>query len=171
MEKEDLISLTADIVSAHVANNNVSVGDLPVLIGNVHAALAGLGEPPAMPQPEEKKPAVSIRASLKPDHLVCLECGARQKTLKRHLATAHALSPADYRSRFGLPSSYPMIAPAYAEQRRAMAHAIGLGRKGSGKSKSGGKGAGKSASARNDSGRRAPARGKAAPGPGSRGRK
>jgi len=130
MQEEDLVTLTADIVSAHVANNNVAVGDLGNLIQSVHGALAALQEPPAAPEPERKKGFVSARASIKPDYLVCMECGARQKTLKRHLAVAHGLTPAQYRVEYDLPASYPMAAPNYSEQRRALAKSLGLGRKG-----------------------------------------
>jgi predicted transcriptional regulator len=132
MEKEDLVSLTADIVAAHAANNNIAVGDIPNLIQNVHGALARLGEAPAEPEPERKKALVSVRASIKPDHLVCMECGRKQKTLKRHLATAHGMIPDQYRADYGLPADYPMVSPDYSQQRRAMAHAIGLGRKAQG---------------------------------------
>lgn len=128
MEQEDLASVTANIVAAHVGNNNVSISELGSLITNVHAALAALGAPPPQPEPEQKKALVSVRASIKPDHLVCMECGAQQKTLKRHLATAHGLTPEQYRADYKLPASYPMAAPAYSERRRALAHAAGLGR-------------------------------------------
>ena len=128
MNNEDLITLTADIVSSHVSNNNVAISDMPILVQRVHEALAALGE--AQPSVEPARtPAVSVRASIKPDHLVCLACGRRQRTLKRHLLTAHGLSPAQYRVEFGLPDSYPMAAPEYAEMRREMAKKIGLGRK------------------------------------------
>ena len=128
MNNEDLITLTADIVSAHVANNNVAISDMAILVQRVHQALAGLGDeqPPAE---AARTPAVSVRASIKPDHLVCLACGRRQRTLKRHLLTAHGLTPAQYRAEFGLADSYPMAAPEYAEMRREMAKKIGLGRK------------------------------------------
>jgi predicted transcriptional regulator len=129
MEQQDLVSLTADIVAAHVANNHVAVSDLATLIQNVHGALTSLQQPATEPEPERKKALVSVRASVKPDHLVCMECGRKQKTLKRHLATAHGMSPDQYRADYGLPADYPMVAPQYAEQRRALAHAIGLGRK------------------------------------------
>jgi predicted transcriptional regulator len=129
MQEEDLITLTADIVSAHVSNNNVGVGDLGNLIQSVHASLQGLGAPAAVKDPEPKKALVSVRASIKPDYLVCMECGSRQKMLKRHLATAHGLTPHQYRGDYGLPATYPMVAPNYSEQRRALAHSIGLGRK------------------------------------------
>src|SRR5690606_17371786 len=124
---ETLITLTSDIVAAHVSNNSVSVEDVPALIQNVYGALAGLG---AEPQVEERpEPAVSIRSSVKNDHLVCLEDGKKMKMLKRHLMTDHGLTPAEYRARWGLPADYPMVAPDYAEKRRALAKEIGLGRK------------------------------------------
>ncbi|QAY80341.1 MucR family transcriptional regulator [Sphingosinicella sp. BN140058] len=130
---ETMIQLTADIVASHVSNNSVSPTDLPVLIKNIHAALTGLTAAPAEPPAEELKPAVSIRSSVKPDYIICLEDGCKQKMLKRHLQSAHKLTPEDYRRRWGLPASYPMVAPDYAEQRRALAHKIGLGRKPSAK--------------------------------------
>ncbi|MBT2133265.1 MucR family transcriptional regulator [Croceibacterium sp. LX-88] len=124
---ETLITLTSDIVAAHVSNNSVSVDDVPSLIQNVYGALAGLG---STPQPEEKlQPAVSVRASVKSDHLVCLEDGKKMKMLKRHLMTDHGLTPAEYRARWNLPADYPMVAPDYAEKRRVLAKEIGLGRK------------------------------------------
>lgn len=124
---ETLITLTSDIVAAHVSNNGVAVDELPLLIQNVYGALAGLG---AAPQAEEKRdPAVSVRASVKSDHIVCLEDGKKMKMLKRHLMTDHGLTPAEYRARWGLPADYPMVAPDYAEKRRMLAKQIGLGRK------------------------------------------
>jgi predicted transcriptional regulator len=130
--KLDLLSLTADIVSAHVANNSVAVGDLPVLIANVHGSLAGLGTGPTPVQEEEQKPAVSVRTSVKPDYIVCLEDGKRLKMLKRHLMTHYQLTPDAYRAKWKLPADYPMVSPNYAEQRRSLAKKIGLGRKGRG---------------------------------------
>jgi len=129
MEQQDLVAVTAEIVAAHVANNKVSLGDLAALIQNVDAALAALGQKPPEPAPEPRRALVSVRASVKPDHLVCLECGRMHKTLKRHLASAHGMTPDRYRADHGLPPSYPMAAPDYTEQRRAHAHATGLGRK------------------------------------------
>ncbi len=124
---ETLITLTSDIVAAHVSNNSVGVEEVPALIQNVYGALAGLG---AAPQVESKpEPAVSIRASVKNDHIVCLEDGKKMKMLKRHLMTDHGLTPAEYRARWGLPADYPMVAPDYAEKRRVLAKEIGLGRK------------------------------------------
>lgn len=126
--RETLITLTSDIVAAHVSNNSVSVGDLPTLISNVYSALAGLSpsEPVTETAPE---PAVSIRASVKNDHIVCLEDGKKLKMLKRHLATRYNMTPEQYRQRWNLPADYPMVAPAYAEKRRELAKKIGLGRK------------------------------------------
>ena len=128
-ERNDtLITLTADIVAAHVANNSVAVNDLPMLIGNVHGALAGLGEAAAAPEPAPT-PAVSIRASVKPDYIVCLEDGKKLKMLKRHLMTRYNLTPAEYRQKWGLAADYPMVAPNYAATRKELALKIGLGRK------------------------------------------
>jgi predicted transcriptional regulator len=124
---DTLITLTADIVAAHVSNNSVSVNDLPQLINNIHSALAGLsGQAP----PEAKlEPKVPIRSSIKPDYIVCLEDGKRLKMLKRHLMTHYQMTPDQYRQKWGLNSDYPMVAPNYAEQRRTLAKAIGLGTK------------------------------------------
>jgi predicted transcriptional regulator len=126
MDSKDLIQLTADIVAAHVENNIVTVGDLPFLIGSVHSALAGLGST-SKPAPTQE-PAVSIRSSIKPDHLVCLEDGKKVKMLKRHLKAEHGLTPDEYRAKWNLPTSYPMVAPNYAEQRKQLALQIGLGK-------------------------------------------
>jgi predicted transcriptional regulator len=124
--KETLITLTSDIVAAHVSNNNVTVDDVPTLIRNVYGALAGLG---SATQAEAKlEPAVSIRASVKPDYIVCLEDGKKLKMLKRYLKTNFNLTPDEYRARWNLPADYPMVAPAYAEKRRELAKQIGLGR-------------------------------------------
>jgi predicted transcriptional regulator len=125
-QDELLVTLTADIVAAHVSNNSVAVSDLALLIQNVHGALAGLtGEAP-VPQAKQE-PAVSIRASIKPDYIVCLEDGKKLKMLKRHLMTHYKMTPEDYRAKWGLPADYPMVAPNYAEQRRTLAKKIGLG--------------------------------------------
>ncbi len=129
MEHEALVTLTADIVAAYVSNNETSVEAVPALIGSVFSALAAAGEP-AQPVVEEKlTPAVSIRSSVKPDSITCLECGFNGKMLKRHLGTEHGMSPADYKARWSLPKDYPLVAPAYAEQRKELAVKIGLGRK------------------------------------------
>ena len=125
---ETLITLTSDIVAAHVSNNSVGVDDLPSLISNVYGALAGLGQ--AAPEVEERpEPAVSIRASVKPDYIVCLEDGKKLKMLKRHLMTHYNLTPEEYRACWNLPADYPMVAPNYAAKRRELAKKIGLGRK------------------------------------------
>ena len=124
---ETLITLTSDIVAAHVSNNNVAVDEVPTLITNIYGALAGLGAAPAAEA--KREPAVSIRSSVKADHVVCLEDGKKMKMLKRHLMTDHGLTPAEYRTRWGLPGDYPMVAPDYAEKRRQLAKQIGLGRK------------------------------------------
>ncbi|ODU20989.1 MAG: transcriptional regulator [Sphingomonas sp. SCN 67-18] len=125
---ETLITLTADIVAAHVSNNSVAVSDLPVLIQNVHGALAGLGSAEIEPEVKQE-PAVSVRSSIKPDYIVCLEDGKKLKMLKRHLMTHYQMTPEQYRAKWNLPSDYPMVAPNYAEQRRTLAKKIGLGTK------------------------------------------
>ena len=125
---DTLITLTADIVAAHVSNNSVAVNDLPQLISNVFGALSGLTG--AAPAPEAKQePAVSVRSSIKPDYIVCLEDGKKLKMLKRHLMTHYQMTPDQYRAKWGLNSDYPMVAPNYAETRRALAKSIGLGTK------------------------------------------
>jgi predicted transcriptional regulator len=125
---ETLLGLTADIVASHVANNTVATSDLPALISNVYSALSNVnGGTPA--KAIEQEPAVSIRASIKPDYIVCLEDGKKLKMLKRHLMTRYQMTPADYRAKWKLPADYPMVAPNYAAQRRKLAHEIGLGRK------------------------------------------
>lgn len=124
---EMLITLTSDIVSAHVANNNVAVSDLPMIIKNVHEALSGLSGKSA--EQFALEPAVPIKSSIKPDYIVCLEDGKKLKMLKRHLMTHYGMTPDEYRLKWGLPRDYPMVAPNYAEQRRKLAKAIGLGRK------------------------------------------
>jgi predicted transcriptional regulator len=129
---EAIITLTADIVAAHVSNNSVAVGDLPSLIQNVHGALSSLGR--EAPAPEQKKePAVSIRASVKPDYIVCLEDGKKLKMLRRHLMTHYQMTPEQYRAKWNLPIDYPMVAPNYTEQRRTLAKKIGLGTRGRGR--------------------------------------
>lgn len=128
MTDTSLLTLTADIVAAHVSNNDVSADELPALIASVHQSLADLGKPVEQPAPE-LKPAVSIRASVKPDHIVCLEDGRKLKTLKRYLRTRYNMTPEEYRAKWNLPADYPMVAPDYADRRRSLAHQFGLGRK------------------------------------------
>ena len=122
----ELIVLTADIASAHLANNSVPVSEVSALIQTVYAALAGLGAPAAAAAAVQE-PAVPIRRSVKPDHIVCLEDGKQLKMLKRHLMTHYQMTPEQYREKWKLPADYPMVAPNYAEQRRALAKKIGLG--------------------------------------------
>jgi predicted transcriptional regulator len=124
----ELAELTADVVSAYVANNPVQVGALPDLIASVHASLSGLSHPTAATV-EELAPAVNPKKSVFPDYIVSLEDGKKFKSLKRHLATSHNLTPEQYRTKWNLPSNYPMVAPNYAASRSALAKSIGLGRK------------------------------------------
>jgi predicted transcriptional regulator len=127
LDRTTLVTLTSDIVSAHVSHNDVPVADIFALIAGVYGALSSLG---TQGQVEEKRvPAVSVRASVRPDYLVCLEDGRKLKMLKRHLMTQYKLTPDDYRQRWNLPADYPMVAPNYAERRRELAKSIGLGRK------------------------------------------
>jgi len=136
MTDETLLTLAADIVSAHVSNNSVAAEDLPTLIQSIYASLAGLGK--AAPIVEEKRePAVSIRSSVKPEAIACLECGTKLKMLKRHLGTDHGLTPAEYKARWGLNADYPLVAPDYAAKRKELALKIGLGRKPAVKGKGG----------------------------------
>jgi predicted transcriptional regulator len=126
--EDTLLTLTADIVAAHVSNNSVAVNDLPNLIQNVHGALSGISRQGSAPE-AKPEPKVPIRSSVKPDFIVCLEDGKKQKMLKRHLMTNHNMTPAEYRTKWGLAADYPMVAPNYAEQRRTLAKSIGLGTK------------------------------------------
>lgn len=125
-DAETLATLTADIVAAHVSNNSVAISDIGLVIRSVHEALAGLG---AAEEPEDirQEPAVSIRSSIKPDYIVCLEDGKKLKVLRRHLMARFGMTPDDYRAKWNLPKDYPMVAPNYAETRRALAKQIGLG--------------------------------------------
>jgi predicted transcriptional regulator len=125
----NLLALTAEIVSAHVANNAVRAGDLPQLIHDVHQALADIGDDKA----PAGSPAVPIKKSIMPDYIVCLEDGKKLKMLKRHLKTAYDLTPEQYRERWQLPPDYPMVAPNYAKTRSRLAKKIGLGTKGIGR--------------------------------------
>ncbi|WP_395331863.1 MucR family transcriptional regulator [Novosphingobium sp. BL-8H] len=131
MIQEELLELTSDIVSAHVGNNLVSVDTLPQLIEAVYGSLASLGKEPEPAEPEHRgNPAVSIRASIKADALTCLECGSKQKMMKRHLARQHGLTPDEYRARWKLADDYPMTSADYSAKRAALAKEIGLGSKG-----------------------------------------
>ena len=116
------------IVSAHISNNSVQASELPALIQQVYASLTTLGSVPAQAA-ERREPAVPVKKSVFLDYIICLEDGKKLKMLKRHLMTSYDLTPDAYRERWGLPSSYPMVAPSYAERRSALAKSIGLGRK------------------------------------------
>ena len=129
MEQDNLIELTADIVSAYVSNNSIQSSDLPALISEIHAALHQTLGGPAEPVPEPQKPAVSIKKSVTPDYIICLDDGKKFKSLKRHLRTHYDLTPEDYREKWGLPADYPMVAPNYAKARSMLAKKMGLGQK------------------------------------------
>ncbi|MER9651636.1 MucR family transcriptional regulator [Mesorhizobium sp. M0199] len=124
-----LIELTADVVSAYVSNNPIPVGDLPALIGQVHAALKGTAEGVSAKEPVALTPAVPIRKSVTPDYIISLEDGKKFKSLKRHLSTHYGLTPDGYRAKWGLSADYPMVAPNYAAARSSLAKTMGLGRK------------------------------------------
>lgn len=129
-EKSEFIELTADIVAAYVGNNAVSAADLPNLIRSIHTAISGISTGQAEVAVVPQTPAVSVRKSISPDFLICLEDGRRFKSLKRHLRTKYDLSPEDYRAKWGLPKDYPMVAPNYAAARSALAKSMGLGQGG-----------------------------------------
>jgi predicted transcriptional regulator len=121
------IELAADIVSAYVSNNSVPAGDLPALIGEVHVALSKIGNGAAETPAEAPKPAVSIKKSVTPDYIICLEDGKKFKSLKRHLRTQYNMTPEQYREKWGLAPDYPMVAPNYAKARSDLAKEMGLG--------------------------------------------
>ncbi len=121
------IELTAEIVSAYVSNNSVPSGDLPALIGQVHSALSRVSSGHIEPSSEPPKPAVSVKKSITPDHIVCLEDGKKFKSLKRHLRTQYSMTPEQYREKWGLAPDYPMVAPNYAAARSHLAKQMGLG--------------------------------------------
>lgn len=128
MDNGSLVALTADITAAYVSNNQIGASDIGALISAVHSALGGIGTP-ATPEVSAIEPAVSIKSSVKPDYIVCLEDGKKLKMLKRYIATRYNLTPAEYRAKWGLKSDYPMVAPNYSETRKALALSSGLGRK------------------------------------------
>lgn len=128
LSQSDTVSIAADIVAAYVSNNPLPVGELPKLIGDIHAALQGLGTP-VMEPAAKQEPAVSVRKSVTPDFIICLEDGKKFKSLKRHIGVHYNLSPEEYRQKWNLPADYPMVAPNYAATRSALAKSIGLGRK------------------------------------------
>ncbi|MGH1375879.1 MAG: MucR family transcriptional regulator [Alphaproteobacteria bacterium] len=123
---DDLLALTTKVVSSYVSNNTVSVDDIPVIIEKVHTALSNVGNEEASAA-NRPQPAVPIKRSITPDHLICLEDGKKLKMLKRHLKTAYNMTPEEYRERWGLPADYPMVAPNYAIRRSKLAKDIGLG--------------------------------------------
>ena len=128
IERSEILQLTSDIVSSHVSNNPVPPADLPAFIESVFKTLGVLANDPEEEPVEELKPAVPIKKSITPDHLICLEDGKKLKMLKRHLKTSYNMTPEDYRARWGLASDYPMVAPNYAAKRQELAKKIGLGR-------------------------------------------
>ena len=126
-----LAEVTSEVVAAYVAQNHIQASELPNLIAAVHAALGGLGKPVAPPvSTEPLKPAVPVKKSITDDYIISLEDGRKLKSMKRYLAGL-GMTPADYRAKWGLPNDYPMVAPAYAAHRSALAKTIGLGRKAS----------------------------------------
>ncbi|MEJ1994941.1 MAG: MucR family transcriptional regulator [Limibacillus sp.] len=129
VKNNDVLTLTSNIVAAHVSNNSVALSDLPQVIREVYQTLSVLGG--AAPAAAEKPtPAVPVKKSITPDYIVCLEDGKKLKMLKRHLRTAYNMSPEEYREKWGLPADYPMVAPSYAKQRSKLAKQIGLGTRG-----------------------------------------
>jgi predicted transcriptional regulator len=126
-EQESLVELTAKIVSAYVSNNSVGASDLPQLISDTHAALTRANSNLPEPERDELKPKVSVKKSVMPDYIICLEDGKKFKSLKRHLRTHYNLSPEEYREKWGLPHDYPMVAPSYARARSDLAKKMGLG--------------------------------------------
>ena len=123
----NFIELTAGIVSAFVSNNSVAAGDIPALINQVHSALLRVSSGAKDVSAEPLKPAVSVKKSITPDYLVCLEDGKKFKSLKRHLRTQYNVTPEQYREKWGLPPDYPMVAPNYAAARSKLAKDMGLG--------------------------------------------
>ena len=123
----ELLTLTTEIVAAHVANNSVSISELQTLIQEVYRTLSTVGQQP--PVQERPQPAVPVKKSVTPDYIVCLEDGKKLKMLKRHLKTSYDMTPEEYRERWGLPADYPMVAPNYASHRSSLAKKIGLGTK------------------------------------------
>jgi predicted transcriptional regulator len=128
-ERQELLHLTTEIVASFAGHNTWAVGDLPAVIASVFRTLRGVGQGEAEKPAEAPVPAVPVKKSIGTDFLVCLEDGRKVKMLKRYLATRHGLTPDQYRQRWGLAKDYPMVPPAYAAQRSAMAKQIGLGRK------------------------------------------
>lgn len=129
----DLLAFTTEIVSSHLSNNQTNGDEIPILIQKIYKTLANVEQDP-MSILERPQPAVPIKKSVTPDHIICLEDGKKLKMLKRHLKTAFDMSPEEYRERWGLPHDYPMVAPNYAKKRSSLAKEIGLGKNDSSKS-------------------------------------
>src|ERR1051326_4780702 len=136
---EDVLALTAQIVSAHVTRNPVEVGELPTLIRDVYRALSGLGEAAPAPPAEAARPAVPAARLVFASHIICMECGKKMTMLKRHLMTEHGLTIDQYRAKYNLPGTYPMVAPDYAKTRSSLAKEMGLGKSRSASPKRGGR--------------------------------
>ena len=129
-EQSDLIEVTASLVAAYVGGNTIAAADVPALIRTVHKTLATVGGATEVSVEASKEPAVSVRRSITPDYLICLEDGRKFKSLKRHLRTKYDMSPEQYRARWDLPKDYPMVAPNYAQARSDLAKQMGLGQGG-----------------------------------------
>jgi predicted transcriptional regulator len=127
-KSDELLKLATEIVAAYVSNNSIAVSELPSMIKSVHATLGGLAGSVTSEAQTTQKPAVTIKKSVTPEHIVCLEDGKKLKMLKRYLRSRYSMSPEEYRSKWGLPADYPMVAPNYAAQRSEFAKKIGLGR-------------------------------------------
>jgi predicted transcriptional regulator len=127
-KSDDLLKLATEIVAAYVSNNPVPVSELPAMIKSVHATLGGLSSGTAADIQTAQKPAVTVKKSITPEYIICLEDGKKLKMLKRYLRSRYNLSPEEYRAKWGLPADYPMVAPNYAAQRSEFAKKIGLGR-------------------------------------------
>ena len=125
---KSMIEMTNQVVAAYLSNNTVASNQIAEVINSVHGALISVADGGAEPEPEPLKPAVSIKKSITPDYIVCLEDGKQLKMLKRHLRTTYDMTPDEYRAKWGLSADYPMVAPNYAKQRSEFAKKIGLGR-------------------------------------------
>ena len=123
----ELLELTSEIVAAHLSNNTLPISDLPQLIRDIYKTLASVGDGQTVK--ERPQPAISVKKSVSPDFIICLEDGKKLKMLKRHLKTAYNMTPEEYRERWNLPRDYPMVAPNYAKHRSSLAKKIGLGTK------------------------------------------
>ncbi|MCB1556702.1 MAG: MucR family transcriptional regulator [Alphaproteobacteria bacterium] len=127
IDRQDLVSLTANVVAAHVSGNTIAIDDIPPLIRSVYKTLASLEASNIAVNDDPREPAVPVIDSVNPDYLICLEDGKKLKLLKRHLKTAYGMTPEEYRLRWNLPADYPMVAPNYAKKRSELARDIGLG--------------------------------------------